>query len=192
MKEVDYARALTRGWWIVLVMIAVAIGVTAVVTSRQRVVYEATAMLVVAPTSETSDPGDVMKSLETLERRTVIATFARIPGTLELREAVGARLKIDPKAYRIHGSVVPNTNIIRIETEGPRADMAALVANTAADLTTREARSLYRVYTMRLLARATPAHRPSYPDPQRNYLVGAAIGAFLGIAAALAADRARD
>jgi capsular polysaccharide biosynthesis protein len=134
----------------------------------------------------------VMKSLETLERRTVIATFARIPATLELREAVGARLKIDPRRYRIHGSVVPNTNIIRVSVEGPQADVAATVANAAADLTAREARSLYRVYTMRLLARATPPRKPSYPEPRRNYLVGAAVGAFLGIAAALAAERARD
>lgn len=192
MKEIDYARALTRGWWIVVLMIAIALGVTAFVTARQDVVYEAAAMFVVAPTSETSDPGDVMKSLETLERRTVIATFARIPATLELREAVGARLKIDPRPYRIHGSVVPNTNIIRVSVEGPQADVAAAVANTAADLTAREARSLYRVYTMRLLARATPPRKPSYPEPRRNYLVGAAVGAFLGIAAALAADRARD
>ncbi len=192
MKEIDYARALAMGWWIVLLMIAIALGVTAFITARQDVVYEAAAMLVVAPTSETSDPGDVMKSLETLERRTVIATFARIPGTLELREAVGARLKVDPRPYRIHGSVVPNTNIIRVSAEGPKPDVAAAIANAAADLTSREARSLYRVYTMRLLARATPPRKPSYPEPRRNYLVGAAVGAFLGIAAALAAERARD
>ena len=192
MKEIDYARALTRGWWIVLLMIVIALGVTALVTARQDVVYESSAMLVVAPTSETNDPGDVMKSLETLERRTVIATFARIPGTLELREAVGRQLKIAAAPYRIHGSVVPNTNIIRIAAEGPKPDVVAAVANTAAELTTREARSLYRVYTMRLLARATPPRKPRSPDPQRNYLVGAAVGALLGIAAALAADRARD
>ena len=193
-KEIAYGRAVRHGWWIVLLFIVLALAVSAVVTSRQRAVNESSAMLVVTPTSETSDPGDVMKSLETLERRTVIATFARIPGTLEMREAVAARLRKDAKslrAYRIHGSVVPNTNIIRVDCEGPDAQTAAAMANAAAELTTHEARSLYRVYTMRTLARATPPHRPSFPDPRRNYLAGGAIGAFLGLAAALAAERAR-
>ena len=193
-NEIAYGRALRSGWWIVLLFILLAAGVTALVTSRQRVVYESSAMLVVTPTSETSDPGDVMKSLETLERLTVIATFARIPGTLEMRELVAARLNMDARrisAYRIHGSVVPNTNIIRIDSEGPDPKIAAAMSNAAAELTTREARSLYRVYTMRTLARATPPRRPRFPDPRRNYLAGAAIGAFLGIAAALAAERAR-
>jgi capsular polysaccharide biosynthesis protein len=193
--DIDYAHALRRGWWLILLLIGVAIATAGVVTSRQHVVYESSAMLVVTPSSETSNPSDVMKSLETLERRTVIATFARVPGTLESKEAIAVRLGLDARVigpYRIHGSVVPNTNILRIDVDGPDAKRVAAVANAAAELTKSEARNLYRVYSMRLLARATPSHRPSFPDPRRNYLAGAAIGTFLGVAAALAAGRDRS
>jgi uncharacterized protein involved in exopolysaccharide biosynthesis len=44
---------------------------------------------------------------------------------------------------------------------------------------------------MRVMARATPRRTPTYPDPQRNLLVGGAVGLFLGLAAALVLDRAR-
>ncbi|HUG06694.1 MAG TPA: Wzz/FepE/Etk N-terminal domain-containing protein [Candidatus Limnocylindria bacterium] len=193
-SALDFPGALRRWWWIVVFLVAAALALAALVTARQQPVFESSAMMVVGPSSETSDPAEVVRSLDTLERRTVVATFARIPSTLEMREAVAGALAVNPRQvrpYRISGSVVPSTNIIRIEVEGPDPVMAAQVANVAADLTARQARSLYRVYSMRMLSRATPRRQATYPDPQRNYVVGGAVGLFLGIAAALVLDRRR-
>ena len=193
-SHIDFGGALRRWWWVVVLLIVLAMVTAFVVTSRQESVYESSAMLIVAPSSETREAGDILRGLDTLERRTVIATFARIPPTLEVREAVALELGVEPKAvspYKIHGSVVPNTNIMRVSVEGPNPETAATIANAAAEITAAEARQLYRVYSMRILARATPRRTPTFPDPQRNLLVGGAVGLFLGIAAALVLDRAR-
>lgn len=193
MQQIDYAGALRRNWLLILGVLVIALSVTAIVTARQTPVYETSAQLVAAPT-EMTDPADVVRALETLERRTVVATFARLAATDEMRDAVAQSLRIDPhraRAFRSHGSVVPNTNIIRIDTRGPDAKLAAAIANATAARTASEAAVLYRVYALRPLARAMPPDRPAYPDRQRNFLVGAAIGLFLGVAAALARERVR-
>ncbi|HVR43503.1 MAG TPA: hypothetical protein VMS56_08665 [Thermoanaerobaculia bacterium] len=191
-SHLDFSGALRRRWWVVLLLVGVALATTVFVTSRQDPVFQSSAMLVVGPSSMMPEASDVVRGLDTLERRTVIATFARIPSTLETREGVAEELEAQVTAvrpYTIRGSVVPSTNIIRIDVEGPDPEMAARVANAAADVTAREARSMYRVFSMRSLARATPTGRPTHPDPQRNLIVGAMIGLFLGIAAVLVIER---
>lgn len=191
MREIDYGGAVRRGWWLILVVIAVALAATVWFTSRQEPVYETAALLVVAPSPET-EPDDIVRGLETLERRTVVATFARIPTTREARAAIAQHLGVEEKdlrGIRIHGSVIPNTNIVRISAEGPDAERVAATANAAAQLTAREATALYRIYTLHSLESASVPRRPDYPDPQRNLLVGAILGVVLGLGAALALDR---
>ena len=194
VQDIDYLGALRRNWIIVIALLVAALVVTAVVTAGQTPVYETSAQLVVAPANALADPADLVRALETLERRTVVATFARMASTDELRAAVAETLKLDARRareFRTHGSVVPNTNIIRIDTRGPDPKLAAAIANATAMRTAAEAAALYRVYSLRFLARATPPGGPAYPDRQRNFLVGGAIGLFLGVAAALARERLR-
>lgn len=181
--------ALRKGWWLIPVVIVAALVIAAVLTSGQSPLYRSSTTMIVVPAPETRDTGDILKSLETLERRTVVATFARIPSAPETRDAAGRRLAIGEEAlkrYRIEGGVVPNTNIIRIDAEGPDPDVAARLANAAAAVTNAQARALYRIYTMQVLARANPESRPVQPDVRRNYLVALVLGVLAGIVAAIA------
>jgi len=190
----DYVGSLRRNWILVIVIFAIALVATAIITARQTPVYETSAQLVVAPSASARDAADVVRTLDTLERRTVVATFARIAATEESRIAVAQALKVPVeriRAFRTHGSVVPSTNIIRIDTRGPDPAMAASIANATAERTAREAEALYRVYSLRFLARATPPRAPVCPDRQPNYVVGATTGLFLGVALALARERLR-
>lgn len=187
-----YRRALTRRWWLVLLTLALALAAAAWATSRQTPVYRASTTMAVIPNSEVSGTEDVLRSLDTLERRTVVATFARIPSAAETRADAARRMGIDGKgirAYRIHASVLPNTNIIKVDVEGPDRRRVADLANAAAAVTRREARSMYRIYTMHPLEKAVPARRPIHPTPARNYLVAGILGFLLGLAAALLLER---
>lgn len=190
-----YRQALTRGWWIVLLAVVLALGAAAWATSQQEPVYRATTTMAVIPNSEVSGTEDVLRSLDTLERRTVVATFARVPSTAETRADAARRLKIDGRElrkYQIRASVLPNTNIIKVDVEGPDRRQVAAVANAAAAVTRREARSMYRIYTMHPLEKAVPARQPIHPTPARNYLVAGLLGLFLGIGAAILFERLRS
>src|SRR5688572_29379710 len=189
----EIASALRSRWWLVLLAVAVALGASALATARQRPLYRASTSLVVAPTTDVDTPADILRTLETLERRSIIATFARIPGSQEAQRAMAAQLGLpNLDGWRVEGSVLPNTNILRIDAEGPDAALVAQVANAAAEATRQEARALYRIFTMRNLAEATPPARAALPDWRRNLLVAAAIGLLLGVLGAYGAERLRS
>lgn len=190
-----YLRALRRGAWLVMAVTLVAVGVSWWLTSRQSPTYQASAQLVVAPNTEVEDTTDLLRSLETLERRTVVATFARLPASPETAEAVAERLGLEPREIRyywIGGQVVPNTNIVRIDVYGPDPRRAAEVANAAARVVAREARHLYGIYSLRQMARAEAESRPVRPDRRRNAVVAAILGLFLGVLTALALEAVRS
>jgi len=177
----------------VVLATAMALASAAVLTARQEPVYRASATVVVAPNETVEGVSDVLRSLETLERRSVIATFARIPSTPQARAAVAQRMGTarDLKAYRIEAAVLPNTNILKIDVEGPEAGTAAAAANAAAEVVNDEVRSLYRIFTTRTLSAASPPSRPIHPDPRRNYVVSGLLGLLVGLVAAVVAERLR-
>lgn len=183
------ARSILHRWWIVAGAAILGLVVAMILTTTQRPLYRASATTVVTPSSQIRDTGDLLRSLETLERRTVVATFSRIAATPETRAAAAKGMGMDEgslSGYRIQGSVVPSTNIIRIDVEGPEAEMVADLANAAAEVTHTEARNLYRLYAMKTLARAATPRRPVHPDKRRNLLTGVVLGLLGGCAAALA------
>lgn len=187
-----YPHISKRNWWLIPLFALVALAAGALLTARQKPLYRSATMVVATPSAELKDTGDLLRSLETLERRTVVATLARIPATAETRAAAADILQLEEselRGYRVSASVVPNTNIIRIEVEGPHPDTAAAYANAAATVTAREAQRMYRIYTLSRLAEAVPSGSASFPDRRRNYVVSLVIGVFLGIVTALAVDR---
>ena len=191
---IAFGRALRRGWWIVLLTLLVSLGASAWVTSRQQPRYRARASVAVAPNTRVRSVSDTLRSLDTLERRTVIATFARLPAAPETRAAAAREMGRDAsdlRRYRVDASVLPQTNIIRLTVEGRDAETAAAFANALAQATRREVRSLYGVYTLKTLTPAVASRRAIYPDPQRNAVVAGLLGLLVGVAAALMADRLR-
>ena len=189
-----YVRALSRGWWIPIAAAVVAAAVAWLSSSRETPVYRASATLVVAPSSAIEDTGDLLDAVETLERRTIVATFARVPAAAETRRRAVRRMGVEPDAVRyywIGGTVLPNTNVIRVDVLGPEPEVAARLADAVASATRREARSLYDIYTLRHLDDAEVPDEPERPDPGRSALVGAVLGLFFGLLAALAAAAVR-
>lgn len=189
-----YLRAVRRGWWVALLAAAATVLVAWLLASRERPVYRASASLVATPSSAVEAPGDVLDAIDTLERRTLVATFSKIPTSPDTREDAARRLGVEPRDIRyywIGGSVLPNTNIVRIDVIGPDPERAAEVANAVAAETRDEARSLYKVFTLRHLARAEAPDEPERPDPKRAVAVGGVVGLFLGGLAALALEALR-
>jgi capsular polysaccharide biosynthesis protein len=187
-------NAVRRGWWVVVAVVVAAIGASIAITAAVRPVYRAETLMVVTPHSSVQDSGDILKSLETLERRTVVATFARIATTQETRKAAAAAAGLNPERsgdFRVEASVLPSTNIIRIEVEGENAAATASLANQLGTLTARSAESMYRIYTISTLASATVPRSPIRPDKRRNYLVAVTAGALIGLVAAFVLEHLR-
>lgn len=165
-----------------------AVGSALHLTSREPRVYRAAATVAVMPSPDITNPADVMRGLETLERRTIIATFASMAGTYEARYAAADRLGLkssDMSGYRVDASVLPSTNIIRVTVQGGDGDRVSALANELVDVLAEQALGMYRVFEMRPLEAAQPAGSPFHPDPARNSTTAGIVGLFCGLLLAL-------
>ena len=183
-----YLRALRARWWVIVVLVVASLATARVFTARQTPVYRAQASSAVIPSTQVKESADLLRSLETLERRTLVATFALLAGSRQTRHEATAVLGLDAGAlagYKVSASVAPNTNIIRVNVEGADSVRASEVANAVAQVTADRASELYRLYTLRALDPAIPAQAAAYPDGRRNTLVAAIIGLFLGLGGAV-------
>lgn len=177
------ADDLKRGWWLIAAAILLSVLMAAGLTATTEPTFGARATWVVVPNTRIEDPSDILRSLETLERRTIVATFARLPGTRSARNTLEQRLELETRAlsaYSLRGTIVPYTNLIRFEVEGPDSEMAARAANGLARQIRSEVRSMYRLFTIREVESARASSRPLRPDWRRNLVVGALIGLFIG------------
>jgi capsular polysaccharide biosynthesis protein len=189
-----YVRALRQWWWLPALTAVIAAGTAWVLTTRQTPQYAAAATAIVAPVVDLTESSELLRSLDTLERRTVVATFARLAGTREVRMTAAEHLGIaepDVRGHRISASVVSSTNLIRLRAEGPDPQVAAALANAAVQVTEAEARRLYQIFSLHTVEAATPPVRPIHPDPQRNVGVGVVLGLFLGLLAAVGLEALR-
>lgn len=180
-----YMRALRARWWLIVVIVFVAAGAARYFTAREPPVYRATASSTVVPSPALTETAELLRALETLERRTVMATFALLPGSREVRQEAAAALGIDGaelRHYRVSGSVVPSTNVIRIQVEGPDAIRASDVANAVAHVTGARAGQLYRLFALQPLDPSIPMRNPVHPNGKRNTVVAGILGLFLGLA----------
>jgi len=189
-----YLRALRRWWWLPVAAAVVCTAAALLATSRETPRYAATATAIVAPTLDLVESSELLRSFDTLERRSVVATFARIASTREVREAAGEELGLSSgelRGHRLSASVVSSTNLIRVTAEGPDPEVVAALANAATLVTEAEARRFYRIFTLHSVEAATRPAGPVHPDPQRNAGVGLVLGFLLGVFVAIAIEAIR-
>ena len=194
LQGAHYGRALRSWWWVVLAFPVLAVLVGLYLTSRQPRIYRASATVAVMPSPEISDPSVVMRSLETLERRTIIATFASMAETREALGKAAANLQLDrleASGYRIQASVLPSTNIIRIDVQGRDGDRVSAMANELVGIVAGQAREMYRIFEMQPLEAARPPRSPFHPAPAHNAAVAGILGLFAGLLTTLLMEAAR-
>ena len=169
-----------------LIAVVMGIGATAVFAHRNTPFYQATATLVVVPNELLATPREVVDSVNALDRRSVVATFARVASSRAVRCLVRQRLRVSSgqlEPYAVKTVVVPDTNILEISVEGPGRKAVAVVANEIAAQTISYSRQFYQVYMLKALDQAGEAGQPVGPDLMRQLIAGGLIGFLVGVAA---------
>jgi uncharacterized protein involved in exopolysaccharide biosynthesis len=184
-----YTAPLVRGWWVAALTLIATVAFARYATERQPRVYRATAAVVAAPnSSEAASFTDVLRTVEVLERRSVLATFAelaRSPGVNRTaRSALGWNEESAP-GYSVSATVLPHANVVRISAEGGDAAGVAQYAQAIADAAGAEASRLYPPFVVEVLSEAVEPRGPILPDPRRNIVVAGMIGLFAGLGLAL-------
>ncbi len=185
---------LRRYWWLILLAFAVGFGSAAFFAQRRAPSYRATTTLVVGPNESLKTTREVVDSLNTLDRRSVVATFARLPPSRTVRQRAAQQLQ-RPEAqlepYEVKTAVVPDTNVLEVSVEGPDPRLAASFADAVAQQTTQYTREFYDIYGMKVLDRAQEPTERAGPSLSRTLLVGAVLGLLIGVGVASVFDYLR-
>jgi diguanylate cyclase (GGDEF)-like protein len=190
-----YFKMLQRSWWLVVLTALVAVAVALIAALFATPLYQASGRFIVSPNPALlSGGGSVIDSLATLDKRSIITTYAEILKSPRIyREALTTLglTDADVEDYTFNAIVLPDTNIIEFSVRGPDPVRATMLVNSIGEQGVRYVSNLYQVYDMSLLDPAVVPTEPVSPQPLRSAAVALVVGLALGLALALSRELIR-
>ena len=190
-----YLGMLKRGWWIILLTVLIAVNAALIAAYFPTPIYQASARFSVSPSASLTGSGqEVLNSLEALDKRSIIQTYAEFLNSQRIYEgtvqAMGLNLE-DLEDYKRSTVVLPDANILDLTFEGPDAQLVALLANNTGQSAITSIKELYKVYDINPLDPAVVPVVPIRPQPLRDAGVAAVLGLVLGVALAITSEQLR-
>jgi len=182
----DLSATIARHWRAIALIALASMMLAWLAAAMQPKRYRASAIGAVTPVSENLSASDILRGVDTLERRVIVASLAALAGA-----PVTQRLAQAGDGYTIAAAVMPNTNLFRIEVEGSDAKRAAAIANRVPSILSAQAKTMYRMYSVTLISEAGVPREPALPRVGRALAAGLTFGVLLGIAVAWLLDRRR-
>ncbi|MCA9969915.1 MAG: diguanylate cyclase [Anaerolineales bacterium] len=183
-----YLQALRRNWWVVVVVAAVAAAAAGLISSLAPPVYQTRLQLLVVPNMTEFGGRDLIYSLDTLDNRSVVATYVEVANSSRIRREALAEVAIavdDVPAYQLTAVALPEANVIEVAASGPDGETAVSLANAAAASTIAYVGQTYDIYRLEQLDPAPLPLTPVSPTPWRDaglaLLLGLALGGVLAI-----------
>ncbi len=181
-----------RGWWIVILTTLAAIAIALTLAFVMTPMYRASASFVVSPNKAIVPNQSLVDSLGTLDKRSIIATYAEVVNSNRIFTEATTALQInadDLKNYTHSAVVLPDANVLVLSVSGPDAQRTALLANSIGQRAINYVKGLYQAYDINLLDPAVPALAPYSPQPLRDTGLAAVLGFVIGSVLAVIAAR---
>lgn len=183
MRPASLSRMLSRNWKLIAGITAAVTVLAWIISAMQPTQYRASALAAVAPLSESLQANEVLRGVEVLERRTVVATIAALASTAATRTQAAAG-----EGYEIEAVVLPNTNLFRVDVQGGDRTAAAAVANRIPGILSAQTQAMYKYYGVTMVSPAATPTSAFLPRTGRAIATGLLIGLFLGLLAAYAME----
>ncbi|MDP1713476.1 MAG: diguanylate cyclase [Anaerolineales bacterium] len=191
-----YLRIIQRGWWLVLATTLVAVNISLIYSYYIATpMYEAVARFIVSPNLQNTDNRDMVNSIEALDKRSIISTYAEVLNSHEVVNRTKELLRQNPgdfDGYITSVVVLPDTNIIRLSVKGPNPEVAALLANNIGQNAIDLVKNLYIIYNIDFLDKALIPNDPYQPRPSQSAGLAFIGGLILGVGLAIFRDQLSD
>lgn len=185
MKLQPYLQMIRQDWWIILAIVLVISGVGLAYSYNQPTIYETTATFVVNPSVRIAETYDMVYSINTLTARTSLATtYSNILESRTTSEAAAQVLKLPPEImadYTVNSVVLPDSNVLLLQVDGPSPDLAADLANAIGMAGLEYVAGLQEVYELRGLDPAIVNPEPIAPNRAMDALLAVTIGLLGGL-----------
>ena len=191
-----YLQMLLRGWWIIVLAALVALTASLGVSYLAVPQYQATARFIINPSATLTAGSDVVKSLDTLDRPSVVATYVEVMNSDRIFADSLTALKIKPDDpslanYVVNAVVLPSSSVLQLSVSGPSPKVVAELANAIGNQTIDYAKRVNSVYAMAFLDTATPPVLPFSPQPLRDASLALALGVVIGAVLAILSEQIR-
>jgi diguanylate cyclase (GGDEF)-like protein len=184
MELKAYLRVLGRKWWIVLLVFIITYGATLAVTFRQPPVYQATATFVLTLGPAFRNNKDSATTLDILSRRSEIATtYSTLAASRLIKKQAADEMGLseDQRAQlSVSSELLAGTNVLDISVQGPNPRLVRDFTNTLGTKLVGYVQTLYEVYELEPLDRATLPSTPVKPNKPLYLIIGAVMGLILG------------
>jgi diguanylate cyclase (GGDEF)-like protein len=187
MEVKMYLRMIQRGWWLVVLCPLIAIVVALTLDYISQPTYSATARYVVSPDAAV-DTSDVLDSINILDKRSIVSTYAAVLNSDTIFTQAIVDLKLDPvemDGYLRSAIVLPETNVLEVTVQGPSPQLTMMLANTIGKQAISYIDGLNQGFNIRVLDPAQMPMLPIRPDPVRDVSLAIVFGVVLGVSLAI-------
>lgn len=183
-----YLRMVLRSWWIVALTTLTALSISLTLSYFATPLYRTSAQLLVSPSASLSG-SQAVYGLDTLNKRSIVSTYAEVLSSSRIYSETGALLGLSPtevEAYTLATVVLPEANVLELSVTGPDPEIAALLANGVGQRAVDYIKGLYQAYEVNFLELAPIPTIPVSPGPVQDASLAAGLGLILGVALAVA------
>jgi diguanylate cyclase (GGDEF)-like protein len=195
METKLYLQMLRKGWWIILLTALVAVNATLIYSTMVTPRFRATTKLLVSPDPAVMiDSQRTINSLDTLDNRSVVATYAEFMNSDKVYGEAIESLELEKsqlKEFTRKAIILPDARVMEITVEGPDAKIAAALANAISEKGVNYIRKFYQVYDINPIDLAAAPTIPISPNPLRDALLALVFGIILGAALAILNEQIR-
>lgn len=187
-EPITIRQFIRRTWWIVVLTAGAAALAAYIFTASAVPRYRVSARLVVSPDVNLVDDQDLLRSLDTLDRGSVTATYAEILNSTSISESARRQAGISSvviQDYQVNAFTLPETNVIGLTVTGPDPNTALDLADAIVNEGSVYIKQLYPVFLLSTLDAPERPNRPIGSNPLRNVSVALVLGIVLGGALAV-------
>ncbi|MCX6078473.1 MAG: diguanylate cyclase [Chloroflexi bacterium] len=191
-----YLQMLLRSWWLIVLVALVAVTASLGASFMAVPQYEATARFILNPSAAITTSADIVRSLDTLDRPSVAATYVEVMNSQKIFTDAVVGLKLNPAdpglaKYTVLAVALPSSSVLQLSVLGPNPTAAAEFANAIGNQSISYARRVNSVYNMEFLDIAVPPIEPISPQPLRDAGLALVLGAVAGAILAILSEQIR-
>ena len=189
-----YLKMLQKGWWIILLAALVALASSLVVSYLTVPVYSASARFIIIPSPSLKSNSEVINSLNTLDRESVVATYVEVMNSDKILLDSLNDLGVDPstiRTYTVQAVALPSSSVLELTVTGTDPNLVADLSNAIGQQTILFANSINFILSINFLDIATPSSIPIAPQPLRDAGLALVIGIVVGSLFAILIEQIR-
>jgi succinoglycan biosynthesis transport protein ExoP len=183
MNLANAFRILASRWRIMLFCTIIAVAAAAGYSVMQTARYQATATVLVHPSSDANSPSIFSDELNLLSYGSLTQTFASLARSADMIKGAAARVGVRPDQaarYSATAALIPQTTVLEISVDGPDRGVVVRLANQLVSDVSAETKTYFHIIDLTPLDPANGPALQTAPRTARNIGFGGAAGLILG------------